>query len=140
MDKHLEIINELGSIMRGEHPNWYGNTQEQAAKFLREFQRDMPSLARQLAHDIQRNTSDFSIMSGIDIATLNSAVRVLLGTRFDLEPVQYIERRTPRTMAEAFGKSTASISGPYKRTYDLPVLAFVTLSLLTVAIAAVISW
>lgn len=138
MDKHLEIANELKQILCGQHADWTGDSINDASAFLRELKRAYPGVANAMAGDLDRNIDDFVTMTELDHHTLMMAAKVLSGKAFSLDYME--DRRTPRTMIEAFGKSPASISGPYKRTYDLPLLTFIAMSLFTVAAVAVIAW
>ena len=109
MDKHLEIANELKQILCGQHDDWTGDSINDASAFLRELKRAYPGVANAMAGDLDRNIEDFVTMTELDHHTLLMAAKVLSGKAFSLDYMD--DRRTPRTMVEAFGKSPASISG-----------------------------
>lgn len=76
---HTEIVNELGRILRGDHPGWEGDRRANGYAFLARIVRDMPDEAKALGVDIARNVSDFAEETGVSPGTLRLAARVLLG-------------------------------------------------------------
>jgi hypothetical protein len=84
MDHHVDIVNELGSILRGEHPAWRGDRRANGGLFLRIIRDDMPGLAAALADDLRRNLNDFAELSEVSPRTLTLAAMVLSGDTIDL--------------------------------------------------------
>ncbi len=78
---HTAIINELGKILRGEHPAWEGDRRANGYHFLTKIADDMPESAEALGLDLARNLADFAESSGVSRPTLILAAKILQGAR-----------------------------------------------------------
>ena len=62
---NLELVREVASILRAEHPGWKGDRIENAEFFLRQLKADFPEDAATLAQDIGQNVEDYSLLTGL---------------------------------------------------------------------------
>ena len=62
---NLELVNEVASILRAEHPGWKGDRIENAEFFLWQLKADFPEDAAVLAEDIRQNAEDYSLLTGL---------------------------------------------------------------------------
>ena len=73
------VIHELGTILRGEHPNWKGDRRENGYWFLKTIRGQFASESALLANELEHNLEKFCSECNISPRSAAMAELVLRG-------------------------------------------------------------